>query len=303
MLPRGAVGHGRRGVEAALHGSRLARSPGPWGGRPQPDRVLRQHPAVAGGEREVPWGAAQPADRLGNRVHGVVVAGAAEVGQPAGQREPARVVRGEADPVAHRRHGDGEAGVEIEVAHLVQAGARHLQGGPHRGDAGRVGIEVRSLQQGSLDRVAVPVQIDPTVLRHTKARGALDRRDDHGGALVDQVARHEELGIGLGHHPVARRHGEQVCGREVLAQGCVRVVGRDPGEGREQLAHRGSVVRVVHPRLRQPALPGPLEQCVEAGGVDLAGVVEVHQPLEAVPAPLVLTAHGLGPARPLGRGA
>ena len=69
-------------------------------------------------------------------VQGVAVAGPAEVRQPAGQREAARVVGRQPERLADQEHGEREAAVQVERGDVVDADPRHAQrlvGGEHRG--------------------------------------------------------------------------------------------------------------------------------------------------------------------------
>src|SRR5260370_513365 len=88
-----AGGGGRwRGVHRGLEAGGGGRGAGGGGGGVDADGVLAHEAAVRAHESERSGVGPGPPHGLGDRVHGVVAAGAAEERQAAGKREAARVV-------------------------------------------------------------------------------------------------------------------------------------------------------------------------------------------------------------------
>ena len=83
--------------------------------------------AVGADEPELTWCASHAGHRLGDAMHRVAVAGATEERQPAGQRQAARVVGGDAQPIADVEHRDREAAVEVEGGDVVDADAGDVE--------------------------------------------------------------------------------------------------------------------------------------------------------------------------------
>src|SRR6185312_11746215 len=101
---------------------------------------------------------------LGDRVHRVVVARAAEERQPAGHRETPLVVRGDAQAVADVEDRGGEAAVEVHAVQVRGRDPRHVEragDGQHGGGAAR---QVGALHQVALAHVGVAVQEHKTVI-------------------------------------------------------------------------------------------------------------------------------------------
>ena len=142
-------------------------------------------------------------DGLGDAVQRVAVAGPAEVRQPAGQRQPARVVGGEPELVAHRRTPG--TGSSCRGRRWRRRRRRCLPpAAPPATASFRAGAdtEVRAVQQGLFDQVGVPVQVHPLLLGHTEPAGCAHRHQHRGRALVDGVAGDHQPRVRVADHPV-----------------------------------------------------------------------------------------------------
>ncbi len=138
--------------------------------RVDPDGVLAQRPAVGADQPEGTRGRATAQHRLDDRVQRVGVARAAEVGQPAGDGQAARVVVGQADAVGHDRDRDREAGVQVVRRHLGRPDARQVSAAPTAVTAGRGDAQVGAAHQLAVAQVAVTAQVDPLLARGCRAR-------------------------------------------------------------------------------------------------------------------------------------
>src|SRR3546814_13740394 len=83
------------------------------------ERVLGDVIAVGGDEAVAARLGADAADHLRDRMHDIAVAGAAEIGEAAGDGQAARIVLGYPYLLAADLDRRGEAGIEVEEAHVA----------------------------------------------------------------------------------------------------------------------------------------------------------------------------------------
>src|SRR5207302_7243944 len=101
-------------VDLGLQVGAAVRYPGGRGGGVHPGRVFAHDAAVGADQAVAAGGAAGALHRLGDGVHGVVVARAAEERQPTGEGEAARIGGVEAERVADVEHRSGKAAVQVD---------------------------------------------------------------------------------------------------------------------------------------------------------------------------------------------
>ena len=99
----------------------------------------------------------------------VVIAGATEIRQAAGDSQAARIIQGQTQFLAGQLHRGWEAAVDVEGADIFQAAVRHgqgfLAGHPHGGG----GIIILTVgNEPVIVGVRAAVQIDPVVLWDTQ---------------------------------------------------------------------------------------------------------------------------------------
>jgi len=261
--------------------------------------VLAHDPAVGADEPERPRFLPCPRHGLRDGVHGVVVARPAEERQAAGEREAARVAGCDAEPVADVEHRRGKAGVQVDGGEVVRGDASDLErvrGGKHRGRARR---QVGALHQGALAQVGMAVQEHPPVFCHAETVRRGHRHEQHSGALVHLLPRHDVPGVRVGDRPVRRGRVDQFSGAALDRRRGVRVGRGDLRERREQRPHRGGVVRAVQ---LHPCAAGVVDERVLAGraGEPVRGQVREDEALEPVAAVLQGSAGVLGEVRPAG---
>src|SRR5690606_41977191 len=101
-------------VVLVVQGGAVVGAPLRRGGRVDADGVLAHRPAVGADEPEGAGVGAHPLHGFGDGVHRVVVVRAPEERQPTGDGQSARVVGGQAEPVADVEHRGGEAAVQVQ---------------------------------------------------------------------------------------------------------------------------------------------------------------------------------------------
>ena len=200
-------------------------------------------PPLAPTKPNVPGLLADARHRLGDGVHRVVVAGAAEERQPAGQREAARVVGSELEAVADVEDRGREAAVQVDGGEVARLDAGHLERMPGGHDRRPGSRQVGPLHQRALAQVGVAVQEHPAVFGHAQPLRRRHRHQQHGGALVDLLPGDDVTGVGVGDRAVRRGRGDQFRRAALDRGGRVRVGRRHPGERLEQRAHGGGVLR------------------------------------------------------------
>ena len=198
--PRG----GRRPVSGPLP-LRPGRCPGL--GPVDPHAVLGQVPAEPGDQAQRAGIGPQGVDHRGHRVGAVVVARAAPEGEAPGDRQgPGRVVVGQPELGGGDLHGRGEAGVEVDVGHVVDGRPGQRQGRPAGQPDGRGGVEVEPVGEEPVVVGVGPGQgEDPPVPGDAGGPGRGGRAHDERRTLVDLHVGGEQLGVGVGDHPVVRR--------------------------------------------------------------------------------------------------
>ncbi len=206
----GLAGLLRRGpvVDLGLQFGAAVRGPGGRDGRVHAGRVLAHDAAVGADQAVAAGGTAGPLHRLGDGVHGVVVARAAEERQPSGQGEAARIGGIKAEPVADVEHRRGEAAVQVDRGQVVRADAGHGEGMAHRHGRGRARGQVGAVKQVLFAQVGVAVQEHPPVGGDAEPARRGHRHEQHRGTLIDLFPRHDVAGVRVGDGPVrlGRRH-------------------------------------------------------------------------------------------------
>ena len=221
-------------------------------------RLLGDVVAVGGHHPHAAWLRAHLVHHLGDRMRDVVVAGAAEVGQPARYGQTARVVLRDAHLRARDLHGGGKAAVEIELVDAADAGPSHCQRLP--GDDAHGGRGMKVVPVGDVPvivRVGAAVQVDPSIPGNAELTRLADRRQDDRRGLVDEGVRVHQLGVGKTDVGVVRADGGNLLGAETLPAVCQGVGLGHAGKVREQLADGGQMLR--H-RTLQVAANAVLEQ-------------------------------------------
>src|SRR3546814_14742926 len=127
---------------------------------------------------------ADAADHLRDRMHDIAVAGAAEIGEAAGDGQAARIVLGYPYLLAADLDRRGEAGIEVEEAHVADRFAGHVER-PARAVADGVrDVQFRPLgQEPVVVAVGAAVTIDP--LRLGTAESSAERRGGKGCVHTD----------------------------------------------------------------------------------------------------------------------
>ena len=268
------------------------------GGGVDAGRVLAHDAAVGADQAVTAGGAAGALHRLGDGVHGVVVARAAEERQSPGEGEAARIGGVEAEPVADVEHRRGEAAVQVDRGQVVRADAGHGEGMAHRHGRGRARGQVGAVEQVPFAQVGVAVQEHPPVGGDAQTARRGHRHQQHGGALVDLLPRHDVAGVRVGDGPVRLGGRDQLVRAALDRRGGVRAGRRDPGERGEQRAHGG---RVLLAALPEAAAPRVVDQRVLAGraGQPVRGLVPGHHPGQPVPAVLQAALGVLGEVGPV----
>ena len=289
-------------VDFGLQVAAVVRAPGGGCGGVDADGVLA-HDAAVGADESVAAGVcAGPLGDLGDRVHGVVVAGAAEERQPAGDGKPAGIVGPQAEAVAEVEHRGGEAAVQVDGGQVVGVDAGHLQGmagGQHRGRAGR---QVGAVEQVAFGQVGVAAQEDPPVGRDAQPPRGGGRGQQGGGTLVDLLPGDDVPRVGVGDRAVRLARGHQFGGAAHDRRRSVRVARRNLGERGEQRAHRR---RVLVAGLVEPGPARVLDQRVLArrAGQAVCSLVRGEQAVQAVTPVLKAAAGPLAEIGPVvGRG-
>ena len=254
------------------------------GGGVHPGRVLAHDAAVGADQAVVAGRAAGPLDGLGDGVHGVVVACAAEERQASGDGEAARIFGIKAKPVADVEDRRGKAAVQVDRGQFLRTEARLVEGMLHGHDRRRAGRQVGAIHQVPFAQVRVAVQEHPPVWGNAQAPGRGHRGQQHGGALVDLLPGHDVPGVRVGDGPVCLGPRDQFFRAALDRRRGVRVGRCDLGERREQRAHRG---RVLLAGLLEAGPPGVVDQRVLARGAGkpVRGQVPGHhagQPVAAV---------------------
>ncbi len=187
---------------------------------------------------------AQAPHHLADRVRHVVVARAAEEGQPAGDGEAARIVLGQADLLAADLHGRGKAAVQVDHVDLLGRLAGHGQRLGSGGPDGR-----RRMQVSAFADVPMVVPVGAAVQEHpTLARDAQLARSRHAGhhhrcRLVDEGVGIHQPRVRVADPAVALVDRHQLRRAVALAPRGQRVVTRHRGKARHQRAD-GLLVRV-----------------------------------------------------------
>ena len=158
--------------------------------------------------------------------------------------------------VALVEHGDREARIEVDVAHVADALARPLQRRIDAGERGRVGRQVGPLRQLQLGRGSDGVDMHPLFFRHAQLARQSGAGDDHRRRLIHLIARHGHARIGFRHNPVALGDGGEFFRAALDRRGGVGIGSCDLGEGREQLADFQPVFLQPHPQLVTPRILG-----------------------------------------------
>ncbi|STZ35852.1 Uncharacterised protein [Mycolicibacterium smegmatis] len=294
----GLLGDGDLGLRVVLGLQLRAVVGDPVGGLGRVDahRVLAGDAAVGADERELTGLVTHLVDRLGDAVHRVVVAQAAEERQSAGESEATRVVGGQPCAVADVEHREREAAVQIEGRHVVQADTGHAQRLVHRGHRGRAGTDVGALQQLGLLHVGVPAQVHPLLFGHTEFACGFHRHHQQRGTLVHLVARDHQTRVGVDDHAIRCSDGEQFLDRALRRRRRIRVLGGHFRERGKQLGHREAI---VGNREAQAGAAGVLQKAVLHRGTDqaVADRVLVEDSVVPVAAVLQLPVDGLGVVR------
>ena len=242
--------------------------------RVETHRVLGEIAAVGGDQTHLVRLAAQSSDHLGDAVHRVVVAGAAEERQTAGDGEAARIVLAQAELGARHFDRGGEAGVEIDRGHVVEAHARHREGALGHDADRRTTRVVLALAHQRLRGIGAAVEEDPALRRNAQRPRATDRGEEHGGALIDAVACVHQSSVGQRDEGVLAFRGRQLARRTRLRKVGVGIAGGDVGERSEEASHR---LEVIIERRCAAMTDRLLEQRIDLGGErdavrDLVGV-------------------------------
>src|SRR5215831_8132758 len=104
----------------------------------------------------------------GDRVHRVVVAGAAEERQSAGQGKPARVIGRKVQPIADVEHGNREATVEVEKRYIFTSYTRYLDRAATGEDGGGAPRQVLPLHHRALLHIGPAVEVHESIVRHAE---------------------------------------------------------------------------------------------------------------------------------------